>query len=754
VCTACQPQCAGKQCGDDGCGGVCGFCKAGLACDGTTCVEDPCKGYTYAGCCDGQTLKYCDPSNPGIVVWDCAQAGPSCGWNAQGGYYDCNTGGTAAPGNSPPMECPACETACAGKECGDDGCGGLCGECPAGGACDGGHCVVDACQGVPFVGCCAGGLLRWCSHGTIEALDCAADPACGWDQTTAMYDCGTSGGEDPSGEHPAACPACAPACGGRDCGDDGCGGACGFCSDGKSCADGKCACTANVSAGCCNDAMCWIDSCGNAGEVIAQCPWGCSGFKCNECPDSGCVAEAAVESGEAGPEPAEASPDLAIAPDATDGLVEAPEWVYVEPSGGCGAGAGGGSAWLAVAACGLAVLSRRRGRAAILAAFAAVVACSGGSGGDAAPDAAEVAEVSDAPADADGPAWDLGHPETADPGVDLPPDPGADSATDGLKEADEDAGLDVPGDPDVGPDLADLAETQEVDAPVQDAEEAGEADPGLPPYDCANLPKGPFQLVKVPGAIASEDLAFDSAGNLVGSDMSALYKTAAGKKAKLWVPGVQTRAGMRFIPSGTLMLNDDTLGRVLAFDPDGAMRVVVQGLSYPNGMAVDMKGFVYVTEHDAGRVLRIHPYTGEYTVLTNKIPNPNGIVFNPDYTALYIGSFGSGYVYKMSISPDGVPGKVVEWASPIGPGGLLDGMGVDACGNVYVCEYGGTDVYRIPPEGTPAVKIVHGDDTYLPNMQWGVGMGWDPYSLYLPDGWAVGLWRLEIGVPSAPRPYP
>ena len=62
-CEACAPSCDGKVCGEDGCGGSCGECGAGLRC-------------------------------------------------AQGA-------------------CEACAPSCEGKTCGDDGCGGSCGECPA-----------------------------------------------------------------------------------------------------------------------------------------------------------------------------------------------------------------------------------------------------------------------------------------------------------------------------------------------------------------------------------------------------------------------------------------------------------------------------------------------------------------------------------------------------------------------------------------------------------------------------------------------
>ncbi len=96
----CQPSCAGagagKECGDDGCGGICGICQAPNRC-------------SSAGQCD------CRPSCAGKECGDDG-CGESCG--------TCYS----------PQTCSAygqcgCTPNCSGKECGDDGCGGLCGTC-------------------------------------------------------------------------------------------------------------------------------------------------------------------------------------------------------------------------------------------------------------------------------------------------------------------------------------------------------------------------------------------------------------------------------------------------------------------------------------------------------------------------------------------------------------------------------------------------------------------------------------------------
>ena len=45
----CTPQCDGKQCGDDGCGSVCGTCPVGASCVNNTCCLDSPSCTTYIG---------------------------------------------------------------------------------------------------------------------------------------------------------------------------------------------------------------------------------------------------------------------------------------------------------------------------------------------------------------------------------------------------------------------------------------------------------------------------------------------------------------------------------------------------------------------------------------------------------------------------------------------------------------------------------------------------------------------------------
>ncbi len=293
--TVCLPQCGGKQCGSDGCGGSCGACGAGKSCDAAgKCVETPtCAQVTKIGCCDGAVLWTC--SGGQVASEDCGAAA-SCGWSADEGGYACGTDGQASPDGLAPLDCPwKCEPQCDGRECGDDGCGGSCGTCGAGAVCvDAGLCVgKPTCAQVTKVGCCDGGTLWTCEGGVVEATACGEDGPCGWDEAQGGYACGTDGGGSPDGTYPQACGwICYPQCGDKECGPDGCGGSCGKCGLGETCdLDGTCCAPA------CDGKACGGDGCGGScgtcglGEVCGvtqQCVSPCVSCEGRECGADGC----------------------------------------------------------------------------------------------------------------------------------------------------------------------------------------------------------------------------------------------------------------------------------------------------------------------------------------------------------------------------------------------------------------------------------------------------------------------------------
>lgn len=159
-CKACKPNCKYRECGDDGCGMVCGKCQYPRMCMRLEVVK-------------------------------------SC--------YN--------------VEIPVCHM----KQCGDDTYGGSCGYCPEGFICDSAAlCQPEAggCDGIPPEGICMDGVLVTCEGGSALHRFCAYEGC--------MVD-------DVTGDAYCAEVECLPDCFGKTCGDDGCGGSCGECDAGENC---------------------------------------------------------------------------------------------------------------------------------------------------------------------------------------------------------------------------------------------------------------------------------------------------------------------------------------------------------------------------------------------------------------------------------------------------------------------------------------------------------------------------------------
>jgi hypothetical protein len=87
---------------------------------------------------------------------------------------------------------------------------------------------------------------------------------------------------------------CTPACGGKVCGDDGCGGECGTCTGGAVCKNGSCSCTPSCTGKVCGGDGCGGScggceegySCGDDGQChVGGCSPKCAGKMCG---DDGC----------------------------------------------------------------------------------------------------------------------------------------------------------------------------------------------------------------------------------------------------------------------------------------------------------------------------------------------------------------------------------------------------------------------------------------------------------------------------------
>ncbi|GAB4298701.1 MAG: hypothetical protein Kow0090_14140 [Myxococcota bacterium] len=229
---------------DDDCNG---FVDDNAPCDGgKKCVQGVCKEVTCQDECApaGMTCK-----TPAVILKCIDTDGDGCN-NVK--EESCGSGAECIGGECVEICVPNCE----GKECGEDGCEGSCGDCitppPAeckdaktrrtyssAGTCDAGVCAysVSSEETCPPEEICEGGICK-CLTLKCGGACCPSGTVC----------------------YNNAC--CAPSCSGKQCGGDGCGGICGECSGNQFCSEGKCATIIFVKADAtgANNGASWSDA--------------------------------------------------------------------------------------------------------------------------------------------------------------------------------------------------------------------------------------------------------------------------------------------------------------------------------------------------------------------------------------------------------------------------------------------------------------------------------------------------------------
>ena len=161
---ACTPTCAGKQCGDDGCGNAngCGACPGGAA-----CVNNSCQGGECQPTCSG---KQCGDDGCGNPT--------GCGTCPNGA--SCDNANQCVGGTGPGPGSDACGLCAPGTSCGADP------NAPA-------WCAGNNCNGVSFQGGCLGDLVVFCDGGVLYSIDClflgGGQSICGFNPEAGYYDC-------------------------------------------------------------------------------------------------------------------------------------------------------------------------------------------------------------------------------------------------------------------------------------------------------------------------------------------------------------------------------------------------------------------------------------------------------------------------------------------------------------------------------------------------------------------------------------
>ena len=205
--------------------------------------------------------------------------------------------------------------------------------------------------------------------------------------------------------------------------------------------------------------------------------------------------------------------------------------------------------------------------------------------------------------------------------------------------------------------------------------------------------------------------------------------------------------GLTLDRQGRLTINQHGNRRIIRLEAEGAQTVLAdryegRRLNSPNDLVYRTDGSLYFTDppfglprffDDPHKELAFsgvyRAVNGRVSLLTRELRGPNGIAFSPDEKFLYVDNWDPQHkvVLKFPVLADGSLGASSVFADMTAeiPGDeALDGMKIDARGNVYVSAPDGVRIYA--PSGRhlgtiSAPRTVH-------NLAWG---GEEGHTLYL-----------------------
>jgi sugar lactone lactonase YvrE len=166
-------------------------------------------------------------------------------------------------------------------------------------------------------------------------------------------------------------------------------------------------------------------------------------------------------------------------------------------------------------------------------------------------------------------------------------------------------------------------------------------------------------------------------------------------------------------------------GRVLKINPrTHAVTTIASGLAFPNGMAEDRHGRIYVADSFLATIFRFSEGSSDVDVwLTDNAllsHNPdqtvgaNDLAFDADEHFLYVDNAGDRRVFRIPVDEDGNPDAIQLFADGAtldkklhvtGPVALFfaDGMQFDVKGNLYVMANIANEVDVFDPDG----ELIH-----------------------------------------------
>ena len=295
--------------------------------------------------------------------------------------------------------------------------------------------------------------------------------------------------------------------------------------------------------------------------------------------------------------------------------------------------------------------------------------------------------------------------------------------------------------------------TSDDDDDIADDDDSAAGDDDMDPgdFDCATIPDPLFDRTPLDAPSGYNDLVFDHAGAMIGSDGTSLIRATSPVDWDVYAVGIGMIYKMGYLPNGDIVATTAN-HTIIKVDSNG-LRTILVGDFDGYGLAVGSDGMVYAgTDYtsDAPEIIRVDPVSGEVTQFVDAAQYaPRGLEFSYDFSKLYFGTTDDGRVYAVdldeNLDPNADPVPVVQL--PVSWHDTLEG---DACGNLYVGSFFGHQITRVDANLDITQILSWNFNNYGHGFEWGSAVGgWDEYSIYVMHPYN-GTWvdEVQIGVPG------
>jgi gluconolactonase len=210
------------------------------------------------------------------------------------------------------------------------------------------------------------------------------------------------------------------------------------------------------------------------------------------------------------------------------------------------------------------------------------------------------------------------------------------------------------------------------------------------------IPGEEWQLVSE-GHRSTDGPAVNAAGEMFFSEPATnrIHVVGLDGKSRVYAENTHGANGMMFGPDGRLYTGATRTGQLVAYDAAGQVEVLAENAPI-NDLAVNVKGDIYYTD-SANKKVWFLPKGGAPRVVDEGIEYPNGVLFSPDQSLLYVSDHAAQLSWAFQIQPDGSLLHKQKYFYVHMPDAATrsgaDGMAVDTEGRVYIATSLGVQVF-------------------------------------------------------------